>query len=53
MEESIIMKQEADGKYTLIINGIKAEYLNLEDASILLRRWEREQLRKGRSERGV
>lgn len=53
MEDSVILRKETDGKYTLILNGIRAEHLNLEDASILLRRWEKEQLRKGRTERHV
>ena len=47
MDNTVELWQEPGGKYTLIINGIRCDNLNREDVDILLRRWEREQIKKG------
>lgn len=51
MDICIEMRQEESGRYTLVINGVRMTGLQREDCDILLRRWEREQVKRGARER--
>jgi len=51
MDSCIEMRQEESGRYTLVINGVRMTGLQREDCDILLRRWEREQVKRGARER--